>query len=455
MTDDDVLALIDDPARRADVAVVELAEALLARLEARAELHAMITLTPELALAQARAADAARGRDRALPLDGMPLVIKDNLGIAGVPTTVGSRLFADRIASADAEVTTRIHAAGGVILGTANLHELAFGATSANETFGAVVNPAAPDRIPGGSSGGSGAAVAADLCIGALGTDTGGSVRLPASLCGVSGLRPTFGAVSTHGVQPVSVSLDTVGPLARSVTDVRKLLASVAGFDSRDPASCDQVLDLTVDDAVEGLRVGVVESLVERSDQDIAAAVQTVAAVLSERGAHLSPIEIDGWEQAVDACGLLIKAEALGVYREAVAETPELFEDGTRRRLALATDVDADALRALRLEQSRFAETVELALSCVDVLLLPTIPVDAPPADGADTVDTTAAVASYTHLLSFAHLPSLSIPCGVTSTGAPIGAQLASTRWHDGLVLHAGAAVQAVTDWHRARPASG
>ena len=295
VTDDDVRALIDDPARRAEVSVVELAEALLARLETRADLHATITLTPELALAQARAADVARARGRALPLDGMPLVIKDNVGIAGVPTTVGSRLFADRVASSDAEVTTRIRAAGGVILGTANLHELAFGATSANETFGAVVNPAAPDRIPGGSSGGSGAAVAADLCIAAIGTDTGGSVRLPASLCGVSGLRPTFGAVSTHGVQPVSVSLDTVGPLARSVTDVRELLASIAGFDSRDPASCERVLDLTVNDSVEGLRVGVVESLVERSDPDIAAAVRAVAAVLSESGAHLSPIEIDGW----------------------------------------------------------------------------------------------------------------------------------------------------------------
>ena len=455
MTDDDILALIDDPARRADVAVVELTEALLVRLEARADLHATITLTPELALAQARAADAARGRGRALPLDGMPLVIKDILGIAGVPTTVGSRLFADRVASSDADVTTRIRVAGGVILGKANLHELAFGATSANETFGAVVNPAAPDRIPGGSSGGSGAAVAADLCIAAIGTDTGGSVRLPASLCGVSGLRPTFGAVSTHGVQPVSVSLDTVGALARSVTDVRELLASIAGFDSRDPASCERVLDLTVDDSVKGLRVGVVESLVERSDQDIAAAVRAVAVVLSESGAHLSPIEVDGWQQAVDACGLLIKAEALGVYREAVAESPELFEEGTRRRLALAADVDAETLRALRLEQSRFAETVELALSRVDLLLLPTIPVDAPPAARADTVDTTAAVVPYTHLLSFAHLPAVSIPCGVTSTGAPVGAQLASTRWRDGLVLRAGAAVQAVTDWHRTRPGSG
>ncbi len=455
MTDDDVRALIDDPARRAEVPAAELAEALLTRLETRADLHATITLTPELALAQARAADAARTRGRALPLDGMPLVIKDNVGIAGVPTTVGSRLFADRIASSDAEVTTRIRRAGGVVLGTANLHELAFGATSANETFGAVVNPAAPDRIPGGSSGGSGAAVAADLCVAAIGTDTGGSVRLPASLCAVSGLRPTFGAVSNRGVQPVSSSLDTVGPLARSVTDARALVASIAGFDSRDPSSCERVLGLTLDDSVEGLRVGVVESLVERSDPDIAAAVRAVAVVLSDSGAHLSPIEIDGWQRAVDACGLLIKTEALGVYREAVKETPELFEEGTRRRLALAADVDADELHDLRLEQSRFAETVERTLSGVDLLLLPTIPVDAPPAGGADTVDTTEAVVPYTHLLSFAHAPALSIPCGVTSTGGPIGAQLAASRWRDGLVLRAGAAVQAVTEWHRTRPGSG
>jgi aspartyl-tRNA(Asn)/glutamyl-tRNA(Gln) amidotransferase subunit A len=455
VTGDDVRVLIDDPACRAEVSAAELAEALLTRLETRADLHAMITLTPELALAQAHAADAARARGRALPLDGMPLVIKDNVGIAGVPTTVGSRLFADRVASSDAEVTTRIRVAGGVILGKANLHELAFGATSANEMFGAVVNPAASDRIPGGSSGGSGAAVAADLCVAAIGTDTGGSVRLPASLCGVSGLRPTFGAVSNRGVQPVSSSLDTVGPLARSVTDVHALLASIAGFDSRDPSSCGRVLDLTLNDSVKGLRVGVVESLVERSDPDIAAAVRAVAAVLSEGGAHLSPIEIDGWQHAVDACGLLIKAEALGVYREAVTETPELFEEGTRRRLALAADVDADALRDLRLEQSRFAETVELTLAGVDLLLLPTIPVDAPPAGGADTVDTTAAVVPYTHLLSFAHVPALSIPCGVTSTGGPVGAQLAAARWHDGLVIRAGAALQAVTDWHRARPAFG
>ena len=455
MTDDDIRVLIDTPELRADVSAVVLTAAFLDRLESHAGLRAMITLTPELALAQARAADTARSLGKPLPLDGMPIVVKDNVDVAGVRTTVGSRLFAQRVAVVDAAVTERLRDAGAVILGKANLHELAFGGTSGNEMFGAVVNPAAPDRIPGGSSGGSGAAVAADLCIGAIGSDTGGSVRLPASLCGISGLRPTFGAVSCRGVQPVSKSLDTIGPLARSAADVRALTAALAGYDPRDPRSVDEVLDLTGGEPITGLRVGVIESLMERSHPEVATLLRSVAEVLQELGARLSVAEIPGWERAVAACGLLIKAEALEVYADAVANTPELLEDGTRQRLAMAAGVNAEELRALRAEQVRFADMVEDAASEVDALLLPTIPVDAPAADGADTIETTAAIASHTHLVSFAHLPALSIPCGVTSTGAPVGAQLAAARWRDGLVLRTGAAVQTMTEWHRRRPASG
>ena len=248
MTDDEIRALVDDPALRSAVPAVELAEAFLERLEGAQTVHAMITITPELALAQARDVDERRSRGQRLALDGMPIVIKDNIDVAGVPTTVGSRLFADRTPTDDAEVTLRLREAGAVILGKANMHELAFGATSANDAFGAVVNPAAPDRIPGGSSGGSGAAVAADLCLAAIGTDTGGSVRLPASLCGVSGIRPTYGAVSNRGVQPVCASLDTVGALARAVTDVRSLLAVLAGsapveLDVQPSIPCSTALD--------------------------------------------------------------------------------------------------------------------------------------------------------------------------------------------------------------------
>jgi aspartyl-tRNA(Asn)/glutamyl-tRNA(Gln) amidotransferase subunit A len=381
----------------------------------------------------------------------MPVVVKDNIDVAGVGTTVGSRLFADRVAAADAEVTRRLHSAGVVILGKANLHELAFGATSANEAFGPVVNPAAPERIPGGSSGGSGVAVAADLCVAALGTDTGGSVRLPASLCGVSGLRPTFGAVSNRGVQPVSASLDTVGPFARSVADLRSVLAAIAGFDPGDPTSVDAPLDLGGPQAIIGLRVGLIESLVERSDPAVAVCVREVAGVFSSLGSLVSEVDLPGWEAAVDACGRLIKGEALGVYRGSLSERPELLEEGTRRRLALAEGVTPEELDELREQRERWTESVGDALATLDLLLLPTVPVEAPSAQGADTVETTAAVAPYTHVFSFAGVPALSIPCGVTPTGGPVGAQLVAARWCDGFVLRMGAAVQSETDWHLRR----
>ena len=454
MTDDDVRALVDHPAMRRGVAAVELAEELLARLEqAQPRLHAMITITADLALDAARGVDERRSRSERLLLDGLPVVVKDNVDVAGVETTAGSRLFAGRVADADAEVTRRLRAAGAVILGKTNMHELAFGATSRNEAYGHVVNPAAPDRIPGGSSGGSGAAVAADLCLAAIGTDTGGSIRLPASLCGVSGLRPTYGAVSNRGVKPVSVSLDTVGPLARAVVDLRAVLAAFAGFDPSDPCSIDHALDLEDADRVRGMRVGVVDSLLERSDPAVAWCVRSVADVLGTLGASLSQVELSGWEAAVEACGQLIKAEALAVHREALATRPEQLEEGTRRRLALAADLSAADVDALRQERSRWTRTVEKTLADFDLLLLPTIPVEAPHARDADTVGTTAAVVPYTHLLSFAHVPALSLPCGATPAGAPVGAQLAAARWRDGLVLRAGAAVQAETDWHRGRAA--
>ena len=320
MTDDEIRALVDDPELRTGVSAVELAEAFLGRLEEAHSLNAMITVTPELALAHAREVDVRRDRGERLPLDGMPIVLKDNIDVAGVPTTVGSRLFAGRVPTEDAEVTRRLRAAGAVILGKANMHELAFGATSANEAFGAVLNPAAPDRIPGGSSGGSGAAVAADLCLAAIGTDTGGSVRLPASLCGVSGIRPTYGAVSNRGVQPMAASLDTVGPLARAVTDVRSLLAVIAGFDPEDTTSRDRPLVLDGVDEMSGMRVGVVEAFLAVADPGVASCVRSLAEMLEELGASLTEVELTGWEDAVDACSRLITGRGADSLRRGACE---------------------------------------------------------------------------------------------------------------------------------------
>jgi aspartyl-tRNA(Asn)/glutamyl-tRNA(Gln) amidotransferase subunit A len=452
MTDDEIRALVDDPALRRGVPAVELAEAFLERLERAETLHTMITLTPESALVQAGEVDARRSRGQRLSLDGMPIVVKDNVDVAGVPTTVGSRLFAHRTPTDDAEVTLRLREAGAVILGKANMHEFAFGATSANEAFGAVVNPAAPDRIPGGSSGGSGAAVAADLCLAAIGTDTGGSVRLPASLCGVSGIRPTYGAVSNRGVQPVSASLDTVGALARAAADVRSLLAAVAGFDPADSTSSRRPLVLDGADDVSGLRVGVLEALVDAARPAVASCLGTFVDALEELGATVSNVELPGWEDAAEACGRLIRGEALAVYGEALANRPELLEEGTRRRLELAADLETGDLDALRRARARWAERVAATFQEVDLLLTPTIPCEAPFADGADTVATTAAIVPYTFVFAFAHVPALSLPCGTSAGGAAVGAQLAAAPWKDGVALRAGAAVQAATDWHRRRP---
>jgi aspartyl-tRNA(Asn)/glutamyl-tRNA(Gln) amidotransferase subunit A len=435
--------LVDAPSLRRAVSAVEAAQLFLERIDdEQPQLYAFITPTPELALDDARRVDHARTTGSRLPLDGMPIAVKDNVDVAGIRTTVGSRLFEGRVAERDAEVVRRLRAAGGVIVGKSNLHELAFGATSRNETFGYVVNPIAPDRIPGGSSGGSAAAVAADLCVVGIGTDTGGSVRLPASMCGVTGVRPTFRAVSCRGVQPVSRSLDTVGPLARSARDLAAVLAVVAGPDGLDD----------LDAGVAGLRVGLLEELVDRSDAAVGAAVREVGAVLGDLGARLERLELSGVSAAAEACGQLIKAEAFAVYRDVLATTPYLLEEGTRRRLALG-DLPPAALGLARRELQIWMRRLRETFQFVDLVLLPTMPIDTPAADGADTVETTAAVVPYTHAVSLARCPSISLPCASTPSGAPVGAQLAAAWGADGLVLRVAAAVQAATDWHRRRPA--
>ncbi len=433
--------LADHPALRRSVPAVETAELFLERIaEAQPRLHAFITPTPELALEDARRVDRARGNGERLPLDGLPLALKDNIDVAGVRTTVGSRLFAERIAERDADVVRRLRAAGAVIVGKTNLHELAFGATSRNEAYGHVLNPAAHDRIAGGSSGGSAAAVAADLCVVALGTDTGGSIRLPAAMCGVSGIRPTFGAVPCGGVQPVSRSLDTVGPLARSARDLSAVLAVLAGREHQyDEAA-----------GAAGLRIGLAEELLDASDPAVAAPARELAAVLADLGARLESLELPGVADAAEACGRLIKAEALAVYRDALSQQPDLLEEGTRRRLALGELSSAELVEARRLAQA-WKGTLRGVFLRFDLVLLPTIPVETPAAEGADTIATTAAVVPYTHALSLAGTPSVSLPCGMTPSGAPVGAQLAGAWGADKLVLRASGAIQSVSDWHLRR----
>ena len=341
MTDDEIRTLVDDPALRSGVPAVELAEAFLERLERAQTMHAMTTITPELALAQAREVDARRSRGQRLPLDGMPIVVKDNIDVAGVPTTVGSRLFADRTPTEDAEVTLRLREAGAVILGKANMHELAFGATSANEAFGAVVNPAAPDRIPGGSSGGSGSS----------------RRRRPLSSGdrdGHRGLRPAAGV----GLRRVGDSADvrrrvepgrTAGVClaghrrcagargrrralaARRRCRVRPGRSDVpppsarARWRRRPEAACASASSRPWSTAADPAVASCVGSFVERARRARRDALEGGASGVGGRGRGLWPPD---------------RGEALAVYGEALASRPELLEEGTRRRLALASDLE-------------------------------------------------------------------------------------------------------------------
>jgi aspartyl-tRNA(Asn)/glutamyl-tRNA(Gln) amidotransferase subunit A len=455
VTDQEFARLVDRPDERAEVSAVELAEACLERIgREQRRLGAFVTVTEELALAGARDVDTARARGERPPLDGLPLAVKDNIDVGGVRTTVGSRAFADRVAAEDAEVVRRLRAAGAVVLGKANMHELAFGSTCRNEAYGAVVNPWDPSRIPGGSSGGSGVALAADLCFAALGTDTGGSIRLPAAINGVAGLRSTYGAVSTRGVVPVSRSLDTVGPMARSIDDLAAVLAAIEGFDPEDPwsvAPSGKALPPAED--LRGLRIGVPsEFFFEGVEPELERPVLAALDVLAGLGAEIVDLEVPGGERAAETCGLLLKVEALAVHADLYADPDSGLEEGTRRRLALAEGLTAVDQARLTEEMHLWQRELRRAFAQVDVLATPTIPVSPPAAGGAETVAATAAVVPFTHAISLGCVPALSIPCGFTSEGLPAGLQLCAAWWRDAFLLSVGRAYQRETDWHRRRP---
>ena len=457
VTDDDVRLLIDDSKRRAERSVVALTDAFIRRIDDyQPVLNAFITTTPEAARTAARGIDELRARDERLLLDGMAVAVKDNIDVAGVRGTIGSKFFATRIAETDAEVVRRLRAAGAVFLGKTLLHEFAFGGTSNNPFYGPCRNPWDLTRVPGGSSGGSGAAVAADLTIGALGSDTGGSVRTPAHMNGVSALRPTFGRVSTTGVFPTAWSFDTVGPMARSVSDIARLFAVMAGFDRKDIRAADQpVVDplIALDDGVAGLRIGLPEKFFfEDLDPELATHVRAAADIFGELGSDLVEIELTGAAEAAAAGMRMAVTEAYAVHRTRYEEQPDLFGEDTRRRLAegkLTTGADYAALVQQTYEWQR---TLQATFDQVDLVLTPTASGVAPKIDEAETVTTTAHLGRFTYALSVAHIPVLSLPCGITREGLPVGFQIAARAWQEARLLTAGAAYQAATDWHRRRP---
>lgn len=444
------------------VSPVELARAFIDRIERlNPALNAFITVTAEQALQQAREAEAEiqRGHWRG-PLHGMPLALKDLIDTAGIRTTAASAVFKDRIPTEDAEVVRRLKGAGAVLLGKLNMHEFAYGGTSVPSYYGAVRNPWNLARIAGGSSGGSAAAVAAGLCIGALGSDTAASVRQPAAHCGVVGLKPTYGRVSTRGVIPLSWSLDHIGPLCRSAADAALLLEVIAGYDALEPSSADRPVERyasAMHAAAAPLRIGVVRRpYFENLDPDIEAAVQASIEQLEGITAGVRDVELP----YTNVLLTIASAEAYAFHEPHFTRTPQLYQAMTRQRLAQAAGISAADYVNARREMERLRWNADGAFSSVDLLVTPTtavapITLESGHLDPPLPPDGTPLEFRNTHMFDVLGLPAISVPCGFTRDGMPIGLQIAGPRFGESRVLALAHAFQRITDWHLRSPRVG
>lgn len=444
--------------RSRQLSPVELVRTYLERIEKlNPTLNVYLTVLSESALAAATAAEQAVMRGEALgPLHGVPIALKDNCDVAGVRMTAGSKFLRENIATTDSEVTARLQKAGAILLGKLHMHEWAIGATTRNPHFGPCRNPWDPQRIPGGSSGGSGAALAADIALAAIGTDTGGSVRIPAALNGISGIRPTIGRVSIRGVAPVSWTFDTVGPMARRAEDVTHLLQVVAGYDPEEPTS----VDASVPDyfaalrvGVKGLRIGLLGGhFLRESEPTVIAAVKKAAQVFVELGAHVEELELVGAEDVIDHMSELILTDAAAFHRSRMEERPQDFGQDVMTRLRRGAAVTGVQYALARQEQRRWQRYVEQVLTQYDLLLAPTCGLGAPSIEESEGVETTRLLTRFTYPINFAAVPVLSAPCGFTAEGLPVSVQIAARHWQEALVLRAAWAYQQATDWHLQRP---
>lgn len=436
----------------------EAVEGCLARIEALdPALNAMITTTAEAAREAADACDRAAAEGRWLGLlHGLPVALKDNIETAGVRTTSGAAYLADHIPNRDAPAAARLKAQGAILIGKANLQELAWGVVSTNPVAGQCRNPWNPARIPGGSSGGSGAAVAADMAEAALGTDTGGSVRIPAALTGIAGLRPTHGRISIRGITPVSVAHDTVGPMARRVADVARIFAALAAYDPLDPLSRDLPLGNflpSLGDGIAGVRVGLARNFFfEDVDDGVEAAVREGARTLESLGARLVDVTLAGAETAQRWTTIMAYADACAYHRERLDAGPGAISRPVYERMMLGRDFGAvDYAEAMRGREA-WRRTLAEAFETVDVLLAPTTPRPAPPiADDLSLHRATQEATRFTYGGALASIPGLSVPCGFAADGLPVGMMLEAAWGAEPLLLRMGHAYQTATDWHLRR----
>jgi aspartyl-tRNA(Asn)/glutamyl-tRNA(Gln) amidotransferase subunit A len=442
----------------------EVTQSCLARIARwQPHLNAFMTIEAEEALKAADAADAALARGpRSGPLHGVPLAHKDMYYEAGKVVTCGSRIRRDFVATTTSTALQRLKDAGTIRLGSLQMAEFAYGPTGHNSHYGAVHNPFALDRITGGSSSGSGAAVAARLTFAALGSDTGGSIRMPAHFCGVTGLKTTVGRVSRAGAMPLSQSLDTVGPLARTVEDCAILLGLMAGADPEDPTSVSAPVPdyaAATRESIQGLAIGVPAAFyVDDLDAEVAGALDATIAVLKREGAKVVRVELPDQRQLSSASQLVLAAEAAAFHKRWMIERAQDYGPQVLMRLQNGLAIPAVAyLEALRWRGAALAAHLA-ATSRVDAVVAPVSPVPAPTiaeSDVGNSPDAEAVIqrlTRFTRPINYLGLPSLSIPSGFTRGGLPIGMQLVGRSFDEATLLRVGAAFQRATDFHEKVP---
>lgn len=424
------IAEVSELVRNRQISPVELVRECLNKIDAHnTELNAFITVTSDSALQEATRAEAeiSAGKFRG-PLHGIPIGLKDLIDTAGVRTTAASRVFENRVPSADADVVSRLKRSGAIVIGKQNLHEFAYGGSSVISCFGPVRNPVSPEYIAGGSSGGSAAAVASEMCFASIGTDTAGSIREPAALCGVVGLKPSYGSVSTKGIIPLSPSLDHAGPITRSVEDAAILLNVLTGSELR--------LAELLDRQPPVLRVGIPRGFFfEDLHSEVEAAVEQAIDNLPCLGCIVTDLEI-----RVDMDRTLQAVEAYGVHREWVAQSAELYHPETLRRVRTGENISQDQAASARHELAHLREEIETVFHNVDLLVTPTTPIPAPRlSDLTCNLDqlrpTELVLLRNTRPANVWGTPAISVPCGRTPEGLPIGLQIIGPSGHDGRVL--------------------
>lgn len=438
------------------VTSTDLVTACLARIDVYGpKINAFITVMRDAALAQARTLDSEQraGRLRG-PLHGIPIALKDNIDTAGVRTTAASAVFDDRVPTEDAEVARRLAAAGAVVIGKTNLHEFAAGGTSATSYFGPVRNPWSLERNPGGSSGGSAAAVATDLCFAALGTDTGGSIRTPSSYCSMVGLKPTYGLVSIRGIIPLTVSLDHCGPITRSVMDAAMMLNVLAGYDRLDIASLEHGREdyvAAAQQSVGGFRIGIARTpFFDLLDGDVARAMDEALRVLAKLGKSLIDTTLPATRDVT------VNAETYAYHEEMFGRLAGRYQIPTRRALQGGANLKAGEYIRGRWRLELLRRTIDDAFRDVDLVVLPTRRHTPRTVNAAIKREETDIPRNpeleNTGAFNVYGIPAISVPCGFTTNGLPIGLMIAGPRFSEGRVLALARAFEQATDFHGRKP---